>query len=325
MRRALALILVLAACQPGDGAPERTVHSLSSASPSASASAPATLAWRRVADIPTPRSEVATSVFRDVVYLIGGFGGGNVVETYVPDRWSAAARYPIAVDHAMAAGVDTAGSPGLYVFGGNQSGVAVARSFRFVGDEGWREIAPMPTPRSQAAAVAIGGRIFIVGGADGGRLVSPTYVYDTAADRWTTAASIPTPRDHLAAAALDGRVCAVGGRRLSLLQNLATFECYDPAADAWRSMPDAPTSRGGLGAATVGNRMFVAGGEQPLGTFNEVDIFDTATGTWARGPDLPTARHGLGVVALGGTLYVMSGGPTPGGSQIAVCEALGVR
>jgi len=120
-------------------------------------------------------------------------------------------------------------------------------------------------------------------------------------------------------------VCAVGGRKLSLLQNLAVFECYDPAADAWRSMPDAPTARGGLGAATIGSRMFVAGGEQPLGTFKEVDIFDSATGKWTRGPDLPTSRHGLGVLSVGSTLYVMSGGPTPGSSQIAVCEALDVR
>jgi N-acetylneuraminic acid mutarotase len=268
---------------------------------------------------------VAAAVFRGVVYVVGGFGGGNVAETYVADRWSAAPRYPIAIDHAMAAAVDTAGTPGLYVFGGNLNGVSVARSFRFFGDQGWREIAPMPAPRSQGAAVAIGGRIFVVGGAQGDRLVSPTYVYDTASDRWTTAASIPTPRDHLAAAAIDGRVCAVGGRKLSLLQNLATFECYDPATDAWKSMPDAPTARGGLGAATVGSRMVVAGGEQPLGTFKEIDIFDSATEKWTRGPDLPTSRHGLGVVAVGSTVYVMSGGPTPGGSQTAVCEALDVR
>jgi hypothetical protein len=318
MRRALAVVLVLAACRPIDGVPERTSTLDSSASPSAAA-------WRRVADITTPRSEVAAAVFRGVVYVVGGFGGGNVVETYVADRWSTAPRYPIAVDHAMAAAVDAAGTPGLYVFGGNLNGAPVARSFRFFGDQGWREIAPMPAPRSQGAAVAIGGRIYIVGGAQGDRLVSPTYVYDTAADRWTTAAPLPTPRDHVAAAALDGRVCAVGGRKLSLLQNLAVFECYDPAADAWKTMPDAPTSRGGLGAATIGSRMFVAGGEQPLGTFREVDIFDSGTGKWTRGPDLPTSRHGLGVVAVASTLYVLSGGPTPGGSQIAVCEALDVR
>jgi len=35
--------------------------------------------------------------------------------------------------------------------------VAVARSFRFSEDQGWREIAPMPALRSQGAAVALGG------------------------------------------------------------------------------------------------------------------------------------------------------------------------
>ncbi|MDP9273964.1 MAG: hypothetical protein M3O99_00050 [Chloroflexota bacterium] len=322
MRRALAVVLVLAACRPIDGVPARTT-TFGSASPPAAATAAA--AWRRVADITTPRSEVAAAAFRGVVYVVGGFGGGNVVETYVADRWSTAPRYPIAVDHAMAAGVDTAGTPGLYVFGGNVNGVSVARSFRFFGEEGWREIAPMPAPRSQGGAVAIGGRIYIVGGAQGDRLVSPTYVYDTAADRWTTAAPLPTPRDHLAAAALDGRVCAIGGRKLSLLQNLAAFECYDPGSDAWRSMPDAPTARGGVGAAAIGSRLFVTGGEQPLGTFRELDMFDSATGKWTRGPDLSTSRHGLGVVAVGGTLYGMSGGPTPGVSQTPVCEAIDLR
>ena len=313
----LALVaLVLASCTP------TIPPAVPSPSPTSS-SGPA--AWRRVADIPTPRSEVAAAVFRGVVYVVGGFGGGNVVETYVPDRWMAGPRYPTAVDHAMAAGVDSAGTPGLYVLGGNVNGVAIARSFRLFGDQGWREIAPMPAPRSQGAAVAVGSRIYVVGGAQNDRLVSPTYVYDTATDRWTTVAPIPTPRDHLAAAAVDGRVCAVGGRRLSLLQNLAVFECYDPTADLWRAMPDAPTARGGIGAAVIGSRMFVAGGEQGIGTFKEIDIFDASAGKWTRGPALPTSRHGLGVVAVTSTLYVMSGGPTPGVSQTAVCEALDVR
>src|SRR5437899_7871726 len=237
----------------------------------------AALSWRRIADITTPRSEVAVGVFRGVVYVVGGFGGPNVAETYVANRWSAAARYPITVDHAMAAGVDTAGTPGLYVFGGNVNGVAVARSFRFFGDQGWREIASMPAPRSQGAAVALGGKVVIVGGAANDRLVAPTYVYDTATDRWNVAASLPTPRDHLAAVEFAGRLCAIGGRKLSLLQNLASFECYEPGRDAWLAMPDAPTARGGIGAAVVGNRIFVVGGEQPLGTFKDVDIFDATS------------------------------------------------
>ncbi len=198
----------------------------------------------------------------------------------------------------------------------------------------------MPGPRAAGAAVAPNNSIFIVGGADGSRLVAPTYEYNVITRQWRSVAAIPTPRDHLAAVAVDGKVCAVGGRRLSLSLNLATFECYDPRADAWVRMPDAPTARGGVGAAAYDRRVYLIGGEQPSGTHREVEIFDMRTNAWTRGPDLPTARHGLGVVAVQATkeldaqrnlittparLLVLSGGPTPGGSQTAICEAIDLR
>jgi N-acetylneuraminic acid mutarotase len=283
-------------------------------------------AWRRLADIPTARSEVAAAVVRDTIFVVGGFGGGRIVESYGTDRnagWGTNRDYPLEVDHAMAAAM--AGDTGsLYVLGGNVAGQPTARVFRFDGTA-WTERASMPAPRSQAAAVAVGDRIYVVGGVTTGlRLAAPTFEYDAAADRWRVVASIPTPRDHLAAAVLDGSVCAVGGRRLSLDQNLGTFECYDPGTDRWDRSTDAPTARGGVGAAVVGRRLFFIGGEQPSGTFAQVEIYDAATRSWSRGPDLPTPRHGLGVVAVGQTVYVLTGGPTPGGSQIAVCESLTV-
>ena len=314
----MLLAVLLAGCAP--------------APPTGIAATPS-LAWRRVADIPTPRSEVAAAVHGGLVIVIGGFGGANVVEAYLPqqDRWLALGQLPVGVDHAMAAATVSVGSAAshVYLMGGNVSGVASARVFRGTvsapGGIMWEEVAAMPGPRSQGAAVAVGTKIYVVGGASGDRLAAPTYEYDAILDTWRAVAAIPTPRDHLSAAELGGRVCAVGGRRLSLLQNLSTLECYDPAGEAWSKLPDAPTARGGVGAAVVGSRLVFVGGEQPLGTFREVEIFDQVTGRWSRGPDLPTPRHGLGVVAVGGTVYVMSGGPTPGGSQTAVCEALDVR
>lgn len=324
----LALIgLMLAACTGPvavpPSSPTPSGGALATSSPTASASA-AARTWRRIADIPTGRSEVAAVTFRGSLYVVGGFGGGDVVESFSSDRWSTVARYPLVVDHPMAAAVETGSQPGLYVLGGNVNGVATARSFRFAPDQGWREIAAMPAPRSQGAAVAIDGKIYVVGGAAAGRLISPTYVYDTGTSQWTEAAAIPTPRDHLAAGNLGNRVCAVGGRRLSMLQNVSSFECLTPGDNTWRALPDMPTARGGLGAAVIGDRLFVVGGEQPLGTFREVEVYEQASNRWSRLADLPTPRHGLGVVTLGNTLYVLTGGPTPGGSQTRVCEALDV-
>src|SRR2546428_12525307 len=77
MRRSLGLIaLALAACT----APPAPVGTPPPAASRASAVGPATasapLAWRRLADIPTPRSEIAAAVYQqDKVYVIGGVGG----------------------------------------------------------------------------------------------------------------------------------------------------------------------------------------------------------------------------------------------------------
>ena len=343
----IALVLagvVVVSCGSLASAPSATPASAISVA-SASAGA-ATAAWRRIADIPTGRSEAAAVVSeqQSKVFVIGGLGGPERVEWYdaATDRWGRAPDLPIGVDHPMAAaseGLQVAAPQGVFVFGGYLgSGSATARSFRFDVEAGrWEEIEPMPGPRAAGAAVAIGSRIFIVGGAEGSRLVAPTYEYNVITRQWRSVAAIPTPRDHLAAVALEGKVCAVGGRRLSLSLNLATFECYDPRSDAWARMPDAPTPRGGLGAAVYGFQVYVVGGEQPSGTYREVEIFDARANAWTRGPDLPTARHGLGVVVVQGTkqldasknlirtparLLVLAGGPTPGGSQTAVCEAI---
>jgi N-acetylneuraminic acid mutarotase len=323
------LALLLGACAaPDRGLPQTVTFkaqaSATPASTSASTAPTAALAWRRIADIPTPRSEVAAAVFRDEVYVIGGFGGGRVVEIFDGQRWRRGPDLPLEVDHAMAAAVSDIADAGagVYVFGGNGP-APTARSFRLApGATAWREIAAMPGPRSQAAAVTRGTSIYIVGGYDGQRLVAPTYAYEANADRWRQVAPIPTTRDHLAAAMIVGRICAIGGRELSLTTNLATFECYDPGADRWEAVPDAPTARGGVGAAAVGDRLVFAGGEQPSGTYKEVELFDPGARAWSRLPDLPTPRHGIGVVAVGRIVYVMSGGPTPGGSQTPVSEAL---
>lgn len=341
--RIAAALVATAACTGGPTGPVPTVPAPGTLAPSAAsgatappASGSAEMEWSRIADIPTPRSEVAAAVFESKIYVVGGFGGTNVVERYDPAtrRWERLPDLPIGVDHPMTAALQGA-KPGVYVMGGNSGGAPTARTFRLgPGATAWEEVAPMPEPRSAGAAMArltgrpndlISPQIIVVGGAMGGRLAASTLVYDALLDRWAVRADMPTLRDHLAAAWLGDRACAIGGRTLSMARNLPALECYEPYDDRWERLPTAPTPRGGVGAAVIGDRLFFIGGEQPSGTFKEVEIFDLATRSWSRGPDLPTARHGIGVVAMGDQVFVMTGGPTPGGSQTAICEVLTLR
>src|SRR5688572_31050518 len=142
MRLVLIGLLLTACIAPGAGAPERTTH-VSSQSPAATSTASgapaptgsAALAWRRIPDIPTGRSEVAATVFRNQVYVVGGFGGARVVEIFDGQRWRRGPDLPLGVDHPMAAAVDDAAGSGagVYVFGGNAGG-PTARSFRLAPD-----------------------------------------------------------------------------------------------------------------------------------------------------------------------------------------------
>ena len=77
----------------------------------------------------------------------------------------------------------------------------------------WPTKAPMPTPRFYLGAVALGGRIYTIGGeTDHGGGFRPTVEdYDPVADFWSAEASMHTLRMGLATAVVGGSVYAVGG------------------------------------------------------------------------------------------------------------------
>lgn len=57
----------------------------------------------------------------------------------------------------------------------------------------WRLRGPPPAPRSGIAAALLGGRIFVIGGEDGGGVFFQNEAYDPATDTWATMAPMPTP------------------------------------------------------------------------------------------------------------------------------------
>jgi N-acetylneuraminic acid mutarotase len=309
---AASALLLGAACTerpPVRGAPDRP--------PSAAPSATAPL-WRRVADAPTPRQEVAAAALDGRIWVAGGFVAGRaspLVEVYDPgrDRWETGPPLPLAVHHPMAAVQDGR----LLVLGGfTHSGEATDRVFVLEGDR-WREGPRLRRPRAAGVAVTVGDRVVVVGGIASDRHVAPVEVLE--GGHWRDGAPIPSLRDHLAAAT-DGRlVYAAGGRRAGA--QLGSHEAYDPAADRWERLPDLPTPRSGFGAAFVRGLVVTVGGEGPR-MFPEVEAFDVATRSWRRLPDMGVPRHGIGVVALGERLYALVGGVRVGLAPSAACEVL---
>lgn len=297
--------------------------------------------WRRLADAPTARLEVAAAAADERIVVAGGLvarGVTKVVESYDPaaDRWARLEDLPRAVHHASAVvWRDT-----VIVLGGFRGGprgvfdnassmvwaLGCPRGFRCPrSGGGWIQIASIPTPRGAAAAAVVGDLLVVTGGQADGEVVGATEIFDLVAKRWRTGAPMPTPRDHLAAASDGVHLYAIGGRRVSIGSVLGAAERYDPAADRWAPLPALPTARGGFaGAFSTWSEgtVVTAGGEGAAGTFDEVEAFSVRGGVWAPFAGLPLARHGLGLVAIGRHVYAIVGGPEVGRSVSTRLEVL---
>ncbi|HET8787352.1 MAG TPA: kelch repeat-containing protein, partial [Actinomycetes bacterium] len=73
------------------------------------------------------------------------------------------------------------------------------------GDPAWRTLAAAPSERTEVAAAAVGGRIWVLGGyAPDGATLATVEVYDTTADTWARGPDLPVAVNHAMAATLDG-------------------------------------------------------------------------------------------------------------------------
>ncbi len=306
MRRLLAMVVLLAAC--GD-----SPAVITSVDPSTTTTAPAA-GWVRLANVPTPRSEMSAGVIDGLIYLSGGytrtvtgeFVTEAVVEVYDParDEWTRVADLPEGRNHPMTAALDGF----LYVFGGyDPAGQPAFTTFRYdPGSDSWDEREPMPANAAAGGAVALDGLLYVIGGAPNGVLC---FRYDPAVDEWTEIASLVSPRDHLAVSVLEGRIYALGGRDGE--GELASVEVYDPATGAWQPGPPMLAERSGFGVAAVSGGIIAMGGElvssQPVITLDSVERLDLSTGQWVMLETMPVALHGVAATAIGEVVYLLGG------------------
>ena len=81
-----------------------------------------------------------------------------------------------------------------------------------------------------AAAAALGGKIYLIGGFDGRfRPVNTVWAYDPRTDTWARKADLPTPRGALGAAVVDRKIYSIGGS--DGRGDVGTTEQYNPSTD----------------------------------------------------------------------------------------------
>src|SRR5688500_3186788 len=101
-------------------------------------------------------------------------------------------------------------------------------------------------PRQEVGVAVLDGKIYVVGGMQGGVALSSVDVFDPTTRKWAFAASLPTPAlDHVGAATVGGKLYILGG--LGPGNSVQTLFEYDPGRNRWTRKADMPTARGAMG------------------------------------------------------------------------------
>lgn len=323
--------------------------------PGATAPAPAASAargpWLQLAPFPVPSEELLGAASNGKLYVFAGLAPGfrprALVYEYDPaaDRWSERRPMPLASHHVAL--VEHRGK--IYAFGGftfPEAGppgwVPVDTAWQYDPTaDAWRALAPMPSQRGAAAAVVVGDRIFVVGGAGlhpgsaetaivpgrPHRSVSTVEEYDPATNTWRARAAMPTARNHHAIGAAGGRIYAIGGRVgaafMTSASNTDLVEEYDPTSDSWGAVrARMPTPRSAVAWGTHGGRIYVAGGEfqdaRMSAAYRAVEAYEPATNRWFVVPSMTVARHGLAGCVIGDRLHLVSGDVQSAGTGLVV-------
>ncbi|MCX5786275.1 MAG: fibronectin type III domain-containing protein [Elusimicrobia bacterium] len=180
----------------------------------------------------------------------------------------------------------------------------------------WTPKTGMPTARWFFAAGAIGGKLYAVGGDNGGgTYYNKNEEYDPVANTWAAKAVMPTVRSYLSAGVIGGKLYAVGGYYNDAQGDhfVDNNEEYDPASNTWMTKTPMPTARRELSAGgVIGGKLYALGGYNGTSQVNINEEYDPAANTWATKTVMPTARGSLSVGVIGGKLYAAGGGNAVG-------------
>jgi N-acetylneuraminic acid mutarotase len=185
----------------------------------------------------------------------------------------------------------------------------------------WMKRASLPEKRHHAGAVALNGKLYVVGGFDGLFFWKPTqtlWEYDPQTDEWRTKANMPTARGALGVAAWQGKLYAIGGygKGVGGKGNIDANEVYDPSTDRWEKKAALPMARDHLAVAVLDGKLHAIGGRLHSSyakNLSSHDVYDPEADRWRSAAPLPKPRSGIAAAVLQGKIFVF-GGESPEGT-----------
>ncbi len=238
---------------------------------------PAADTWTRLtnSDMPVALSHAGIAVVGRTIVIAGGYpaGAGGSGQTFSTTgvwsfkvdggTWGSLPSLPAARGGGALVNLDGT----LHFFGGADSNRKDASTHWQLtpGATNWTTLAPLPTNRNHMGAVALGGKIYAVGGQqsqDAAEIPqSALEIYDPAANQWSAGKSLPFGRSHVAGATVlvNGRIVVLGGET-TFNSTVKNVSAYDPGVNDWLPMTDLPVSiNSGVAAFINGELIYTTG------------------------------------------------------------------
>ena len=235
--------------------------------------------WEVVSELPTRRSAFSTAVVDGKIYLIGG----------------------LLFEHEKG----TFGLSTVEVYDPKNNS--------------WQRLADMPTPRLQAGAAVVDGKIYVVGGYSvidrHMKILKVVEVYDPQTDTWVRKQDMSIPRRQFGIGVVAGKIYAIGGENFfdfEKPQRLDQMEVYDPVSDTWVKRADLPTRRDEVKVAVVRDTIYVIGGFgwPPVGlgaVLTTIEAYQPKTNCWREKSDMPNSKTDFSTVVVDDKIYLIGG------------------
>jgi hypothetical protein len=216
-----------------------------------------------VPELPSARAGSAVITSSDGrVYVLGGFvlgAGGRLVPvagalSFAAGETSWTGETPLPVARGLA-GAAAAPNGDIWLISGyvrNAAGTAQLSSSVAIyhpGTGSWTQGPSLPAARDGLVAVTSGGRIYVIGGWNGGQRVDVWSIDPAdASPAWTAEPDLPSPHQLAGAVAdADGRIFVIGG--WNGRQDLRRVDTYQPVDGAWACSMKLNTARSWNSAA----------------------------------------------------------------------------
>lgn len=228
----------------------------------------------------------------------------------------------------------------IYVFGGQNGAQSVANFFTTASSldpvgGSFRQEPAMPRPATNAVAVSVGNKAFILGGltlvtVSGQTSLTNTtgvLVFDASTNSWTeTPNGIPyAAYNMMATTTADGTIYLAGGQNVNGQGFTSAYKgTVSGNTITWTQIAQLPAVVAGGGMSLLNGKVMVAGGISVAENFRGAYVYDEANNKWDAYYQLPSNHVAGALVGDGTTPYMIGGNGTTEVLRATVSEAQAV-